>query len=1508
MTHTAEPEKITHATDQFISEILPDWLKRASVQNLELLRQQALALRASQQKVHEALKPLKPLDDYAAVALESALATELGTAVDLRKTQWREERRRLKVFQGQVQEFTSYFVRTPALQHLMQNFKKNESFFEQTALVHPADKVTGEAERVVSSASERIAEICRQVDVGAGYRAHLDSVLNDAFISDLADDKRRQLGFEVEIAAIKGQHNAFDLGMLRSAADGKAVVHSLSRQVICGPLKMLGCALDGTLLFSIQGTWLGGSSGPVIPFPKVIGVMLYMPDDHQQPLRQFSDFTAVNRHLAAKMAQPAFCAALLRRVAIKDRAAFMTTLAMRLKDAVPDMQADMQVIDGNLFAGLARAHVQRIKEDAAELAVPTAQADRTASTERLQALEEAGLGLLNLAGLFVPLVGALLLADMVRQTLVQACEGVEDWAQGHQHEALEHFLGVAEVVVVTAAVTAGATLVARGFTRSPFVDELQPVVNAQGQHRLYANTLTPYRASTPMAEAAVADDGFIEEGGRRWWRHEGQGYQVRPIAQRSSWQLVHPTRDSAFAPEIDSNGEQAWLLSHERPLEWQGAGLLLGRLWPAAAGLEASRVAQILRVADVDEEALRGLLVERRPLPVALRDTLQRFAIDARISAMFKQLGTGVAAGIDLELFEWCIAREALQGQPWAAQAEHLLEHAPGLGEAMLAHFSVQQAGTDDLLALVKRDFPGLPDAYALHLLSQADAAQRLRMHNEARIPLALGQQARQLLLEAKLVRVRESLFLEHSYRDETVEVVFSLLRRHANWPASVNLELRDDPIAGRLLSRLDPVQQPGATLSVMARREGRFTLYDSNGQAQEAQPAEPCGLIEVLLAVLPDSRRQALGWGTAGGAAQVRGDLQRWLPTTRAGLLSDAGLREVGAQPSPMRRLPDGRIGYLLSGRGQAFGAMLNLRDRVRALYPGFSSDDVESYVSALMARPGSAYANLLIQEQQYRRLDTALQTWVNDSSIVSTIMARRRCANEFRRCWRMNGEQELSSIGLVVGMKMSLIGSPIGVLPDIPHDADFAHITTLTLVGLGLDSIPNQFLRNFSRVRTLDLSNNGLTTWPAQLSTMTHLRVLRLARNRLGMTSATSAVLSQLGQLNELDLSYNPLGAISLEFRQLSRLRTLNLRGAGLLTMPSGLEWCGFLETADLRNNSISSMPQLWLDAPASLRQSLRLLGNPLPINIRTQLRAPAAGELAVPTEVPTLAEARRLWLGGLDEADSETRGALWDALLAEPGSEPFMQMMAELTCTSDYRQAREALAERVWGLMAQAHADTALREELFSLAANPRTCVDSVLSCYSVLEVRGLVAKALQEASGEQAEAARLNLARRLFRLEQVERIARDAMAAERAQGRSVDEIEVSLAYRVGLASELDLPGQPRTMQFGAIAGVTRAQLDAAAVKVRSAEAGEGLVEYVSLRDFWVQYLEKRHADAFSTAEKPSWDGLETLDDERETLTDKQYVKRANQLAVERTQARQDLILLLTRDALKRTPGKP
>ena len=110
-------------------------------------------------------------------------------------------------------------------------------------------------------------------------------------------------------------------------------------------------------------------------------------------------------------------------------------LNTRLQDAQPDLELEGPTAFGDLFAALAAQQLQRVKDDARLLLVPTADADDAAARARHAAWRAPGLDLLNLAGLFISVVGALLLGQLVVQTLGEVFEGVKDWSQGHQHEA-----------------------------------------------------------------------------------------------------------------------------------------------------------------------------------------------------------------------------------------------------------------------------------------------------------------------------------------------------------------------------------------------------------------------------------------------------------------------------------------------------------------------------------------------------------------------------------------------------------------------------------------------------------------------------------------------------------------------------------------------------------------------------------------------------------------------------------------------------------------------------------------------------------------------------------------------------------------------------------------------------------------------------------------------------------------------------------------------------------------
>lgn len=1489
----AASAKLATASDDFIREILPAWLSKARPRQINHLRASFKAQRVTQDRLKVALGRLQPPAEFARSVFHKAMADTLSLNIDLERVRWLEVRRRFHVGPGALLPTDEVVeVRRPALQRLLQNFHAGASFYEGTALVSADDE-----EAPLFSEPGRVAALCHQLDVGGQYQAHLTEVLDDSTRALLTLAKQQELALALEIATLKGELERKDLELLQRAARKQPLVHGDSAAVGVFGLTLLGCRIDGALVYTLQGSWEpGGLLGHI---RQMQGVIVYLPGDPQQVFRRFESWQAASLELGRCVRQPGYLDFLSQRVGLEDRARFLDTLGKRLGDTHLDMQANGEAIAQDVFASLAAHHVMRIQSDARFIAVPSEDADKAVSEARMAALQGAGLVLLNLAGLFVPAINAVLLSQLVLHTVGEVFEGVADWAQGHDHEALEHLLGVAETVAVTAALAAGATLVARGFQRSAWVEGLGPVRRDNGERRLFAQQLAPYRLTTLAADARLQDNGLYALQGRYWWRdHEGF-YEVREAD--GIWRLRHPQRAEGFHPRLQHNGERGWRLFNERPLEWHGPRVLLGHLWPEAHGFSDRQVAAILRVAQADEDQLRGLLVENLRLPAPLRDTLERFAVDARIQDFFQALSAGEGQP-EASLYQWCVMQTELQALGPAEQREALLEAQAQLRIDMMVHFSRLYLPEDELSGLLQRDFPGLPDAYALEVLAHASAAQRQTMLGRSRIPLEVAQQARAALRTAQMTRMLEGLYLHNTATAETVELLFALLRRQAQWPLTINLELREGSDSGRVLARLYPSGGQDE-MRVLVHRSGHFALYDQHGHPLELDVEQPGGLLELLLALLPAIQRQRLGWAGPTGVTEMRHDLQRWLPQTSERLLNLVGWRQGTPWFNPGQRLADGRVGYPLSGRGEGTTESERaLRDRIRALYPGFAGEEVERYLQITLRQPGSPHSVLLRQEEGYHDLDRVLRDWVRQVPQLSGAPARRRVANELRRGWRLMGDRVLDARNREWGMRLSLDNIAVDSLPELPVNVDFAHVTDLSVTNLGLRQLPVNFLQGFPLLRALNLSSNALAELPSQIADLAFLRELRAGLNRIRVTAATRQVLQRLSGLRVLDLDGNPLGDISLELPEPSQICLLYMRNCALRIVPEGLERCGFLTLGDLRDNAITALPEAILNAPNAFHQALDLTGNDLPVAVRERL-----GVRHDPRPVSTDSQAgvRSMWLDGLEVTERWQRAEQWDALRVEAGSDDLFELLAELTESSDYQLQRSDLVRRVWSMLEAAHANGALRRELFALAGVPRTCVDSVASCFSALEVRLYVAQGLQGRAPAEGQATRLHVARRLFRLEQVERMAREDILTRREEGREVDEIEVSLAYRTGLATRLELPGQPQTMQFRLLANVTETMLEDAAQAVEQAEASMALARFISQRDFWVEYLQQHHAELFASTEQPFWAQLEALGD-GEGLPEGEYLRRANALSRDRQAAIGALALRLTEEALASPPA--
>ncbi|MFJ4114297.1 dermonecrotic toxin domain-containing protein [Pseudomonas sp. NPDC089758] len=469
------------ATDAFIAARLPVWLKRASQPQIAALRANLNAHHASQARLRGLTLTLEPLQQFAEKHLSAVLIKPLPAGMTLAGLEWLQVSPRIGTLPGTFQQTYRYSAaRQNGLLRLMSNFGPDESFFQGTGLVPPG------RDTLLTGTPEQLVETCRALDVGQLYQTELQRIFSATTQDILAQDKRSGLALAAQVATLKGDIDEQVQQALRKMVEGGGAHPDTGLHGYPGLLEMLGQRVADGLFIRLRDG-VGNDRG----------VVVYLPSDPVQALRRFDSTEAMNTAMVAALQEKAYRDYFLQLISLRHRASVAGVLSGRLRDARPDLALKGATAPGDLFAALAAQQLQRVKDDARLLLVPTADADTAAARARHAAWHAAGLDLFNLAGLFIPAVGALLLGQLVAQTLGEVFEGVEDWVRGHQHEALEHMLGVAETVAAT-----GVTAAAVSFLRSSFVDGLQPV-NVGGGVACCVPMTSPPTRPTPAPSPCV---------------------------------------------------------------------------------------------------------------------------------------------------------------------------------------------------------------------------------------------------------------------------------------------------------------------------------------------------------------------------------------------------------------------------------------------------------------------------------------------------------------------------------------------------------------------------------------------------------------------------------------------------------------------------------------------------------------------------------------------------------------------------------------------------------------------------------------------------------------------------------------------------------------------------------------------------------------------------------------------------------------------------------------------
>lgn len=1483
--------------DKLLAERLPGWLRGATLQQLRWLGDaMSLSLYFTEQ-ARAVLGTVSSLEAFALPRLQLAMDQAFGIGLDAARLQLRWGHRE-PVLTSQPIGYPvtePVYRQIPLLEAALGNFTQEQASSDGqlsgNRLVDPDDPA-----RTLPSAT-RFAAICRKLDLGGQYQRHLDACLQPSGSTDTegaaAEQRQRVLSLfarahrygmlaDAHVGLIKGALSETEHQLLVRLCGLHQPLTLDGRPVQAKRLDLLGCQMQQILVLDVRDE----RYSPL--YTSSNRILVHIPGDPHAPWQVFADLRHFANALGKRLRTPSYQRFFARFVRRRDSQAFFSAVAAcydGLSDlANADLEERLHEYPAPLFDTWAQARIRQIKDDAGVIAMATAAVDLEVRRAHEQRLAAEGWTLLTLAGLFVPALGLAMLALAAWEVLDEAFHGIEAWHEGNSAEALEHLVNVATDVALVAATAAGVQGVRRLWARSAWVDGLVPARLDDGSQRLWHDDAAPYRGTAPALQAVRDEAGVYRHGNDAWVEMEGHHYPVEQRPDTGRWYL---RSRSGYGPELCHNGAGAWRLWSEQPAQWADAPRMFRRLGGAFGQLDDRQIDLVMFTHDLDADHLRYLYVHGQAPDAELLDSVMRFALDSRLRRLIEALDAGHMTD-DREALQQLLYMADGAVPDDAGLAELATHQRQSLFQAL---YQAAQPVPTPAEELLRRQFPSLHRLAARALLRDTTPAERMAMDEQRRVPLRLATAARTRVNHIRLVRALEGLYLDAPQTADLARVALGLSEALPDAPSGIYWRLFDSSVQGPLLAVAGP-QGAGKAVDLVYA-EGQFRLFDAAGH----RLAGPGELFEVMAAAFDPAQRRIMGLGQP-FAANLRAQFGALAGARRQQLGRLLGQAPARGWFRPPQRLAYGRIGYPLSGRGR--GSSRALHAMVRTVYPSFDDAQIEAWLAQVRQAGLQVEAHLERLQAELAALDSCMNRWCATARSRVERADRRSFADGLRNCWQRTASRAGGELPLYY--RLTIRNVTLSSLPELPELVSFAHVRELSLTALGISDVPDGFLRAFPTVRILELSSNRLTRLPSGLGRLSILREMDLFGNQIVLDAAQSRQLARCTHLEYLNLSYNPLSR-AFPVQSMPRLRRLHMRATGLTELPRGLLASLELVMADLRDNRITSIPGGFYRAPAWVSSCIRLEGNPLGRVDAQRLQAFMRdhGWAADVEEAIGVSTARQRWLDAADSLERIDQAAMWDELEVYDGCDDFFSLLIRLLQTADYQQHREALATRVFTMLRAMCEHETLRQELFAQASLPVTCQDSASLSFSGLELRMLVWRARVDAAAGGEQAAFLRLGRQLWRLDEVDRIAQRDYESRRAAGADPDQIEVVLAYRVGLRATLDLPAQPSDMLFAEVAGLDQARLDQARNDVLANETTERLSQALVERDFWREHLLQANGARFESLDVTFHARVEALMNASDSLPEGRYLEEMNQVQAEREVARRALMLRLSRQAI-------
>ncbi|MBX8623061.1 hypothetical protein K4754_13525 [Pseudomonas glycinae] len=567
----------------------PDWLTSASPQQLAEARRAIEESVAAHTAFSALMEQVKSPEAFAEPLLRAKLKGETGSDIEVQSL-W------LAFSPSSISPLRPPTERYTFLQAALHNFDEAETDFRSFSRIGwEGDQPT---DRRISTL--RFIELCRELDVGRLYQAHIRQALklddttglkalSDAFTAY----QSASLKASSHVAVLKGDIEARHHRALLEVANGKKDVKVDGKSLWYRGMSFMNMPLHGCAIFEIADPEDDSVLDKLLPtvdgfWPN--DLIAWIPDDPDHPLKLYPKLTALKTQLVSQFVRKSqdekadpqaptdYQVFFSRFVKHKDRPKFFSSFTelvtangpkIRRQKKAPDFLLQELIVSPSgdrwdtsldIWQVSFRRFRHRLLADARSAAVPTADADARGRRAWFAQLLDIGLMALNLLSFTVPAVGVLMLGVTAIQLMDDVLEGLEDLSLGDRENGWRLINGVLENVAIAAAGGALTGSIASG-GRTEFL----PIKLESGQKRLWKPDLTEYRSNVSLAdiEPNVRDQFLVAK--KLYVRVEGHVYEKRFDPATNTWRIIHPRNASAYQPFLTEN-MNGWSHSPHRPV------------------------------------------------------------------------------------------------------------------------------------------------------------------------------------------------------------------------------------------------------------------------------------------------------------------------------------------------------------------------------------------------------------------------------------------------------------------------------------------------------------------------------------------------------------------------------------------------------------------------------------------------------------------------------------------------------------------------------------------------------------------------------------------------------------------------------------------------------------------------------------------------------------------------------------------------------------------------------